>query len=324
MDKILTIVKPTGYNFIRHYFEGFPKGSQIAHNEDRAFELMPGFKIVLLEWANDLTANIINSPKFHKLQQPHNFTTIVRIHDHEVRKIYSNGRRIDHINWDRVDKIWFINPIIRSQFHELKGCQDKTFFIPNAVSSTLFPEHCSEEKKVGITSLSFRKRKRIDRIAPLAKLLPDWEFHIRVEVPPFSANSEFRNEFEKFRDLAQGLDNIVIHDRPTYQIIKNHYDTSDYINFWKDKAVALSLSDWEGFGYNIAEPMMMGKMPVVWSWPGAEFFWKPYTCSSIEQMAEKIRDYKPSYKYRRYVMDNYNPKDLTIKLIKKINKDYEW
>lgn len=316
--RILTVVKATGYNFIRHYLPYFPKGSEVVYNCNDALKKAHKFNVVLFEWANDLTANVVNSPQFSQLQKKHQFITVVRIHDHEVRKIYDYGRRIDRINWDRVDKIWFINPIIQNQFHELKGCQDKTFFIPNAVDLELFPEYCSEEKKVGLTSLSFRKRKRIDRIIPLAKLLPDWEFYVRVEIPPHCNSHEFSVEFEKFRIAGKGVDNIIIENRPTYQVIKSHYDTKDYINFWKDKAVTLSLSDWEGFGYNIAEPMSMGKMPVVWNWPGSDYFWSSYVCNSIEEMAEKVTNYKPSYKYRRYMINNFHPKLLTAKLLKQL------
>jgi len=241
--KILTVVKSTGYNFIRHYLPYFPPGSKVVHNEKQALHLIPQFNVILFEWANDLTANVINSPQFHELQCKHQFATVVRIHDHEVRKVYSTGRRIDRINWDRVDRIWFINPLIKDQFHELKGCQEKSFYLPNAVDPDLFPEHQADTKKVGLLSLHFRQRKRIDRIVSIAKLLPDWEFHIRVEIPPNYANSEYFNEFQAFRTLAKGVDNIYWEHRDVIRTVKQHYRVDDLIKWYRDKAVILSTSD---------------------------------------------------------------------------------
>lgn len=278
------------------------------------------FDIILFEWANDLTANIVNSPKFQEFKERHGFKVAVRIHDHEVRKVSPQGnRRIDFINWGNVDRIWFINPLIQQQFIDLKGYADKTFYLPNAVDPELFPEHRVDTKKVGLTSLYFRERKRIDRIVPIAKLLPDWEFHIRVEIPPAHSNPKFLDQFNKFRVLARGVDNIYWHHRDVVRTVKKHYEVGDYIDFWKDKSVTLSLSNWEGYGYNIGEPMAMGKMPVVWNWPGSEYFWKPYIVDSPEAAAERIAAYEPSYEYRRYVLDYFNPEILTKKLLEQIN-----
>lgn len=317
--KILTVVKSTGYNFIRHYLPYFPPGSKVVHNEKGAMTNCFNFDVILFEWANDLTANIINSTKFQEFQDRFKFKVVVRIHDHEVRKVYGYGRRIDFINWERVDKIWFINPLIRDQFHQLKGHQEKTFYLPNAVDPELFPEHRADTKIAGLTSLYFRERKRIDRVVPIAKLLPDWEFHIRVEIPPVHANSEFYNQYQKFRIAAKGVDNIFFDHRDVVRTVKQHYQVDDYIDWWKDKSVTLSLSNWEGYGYNIGEPMAMGKMPVVWNWPGSDQFWYPWIVDSPEAAAERIANYEPSGKYRRYILDYYHPESLTKKMLEQIN-----
>jgi glycosyltransferase involved in cell wall biosynthesis len=318
--KILTVVKKTGYNFIRHYLPYFPPGSKTAHNAKSAFRLIPKFDVILFEWANDLTASIINSELFRELQSKHQFKVVVRIHDHEVTKIYPFGRRIDHINWNRVDKIWFINPLIQKQFHELKGDGNNSFFISNAVDCNLFPESQADTKKVGLISLYFRKRKRIDRIVEVAKLLPDWEFHIRVHIPPAAANSEYWNEWQKFLKLAKGVDNIYWEHRDTPRTEKQQYEPDDLIEWYRDKAVIISTSEHEGFSYALGESAASGCMPVCWNWPGAETFWEPFVVSNAVDAAEMIANYKPSNKWRRYVLDYFNPEVLVKRVLEEIEK----
>lgn len=315
--KILTVVKPSGANFIRHYLPYFPDGSRTAYTAQDAINSIPNFDIVLFEWANDLTAQIINSEKFRELQSKHQFKPVVRIHDHEVTKVFANERRIDRIAWNRVDSVWFINPLIRQQFHELKGREIRSFFLPNAVDPALFPEYISHEKRVGVVSLYFRQRKRLDRVAQIARLLPDWLFHIRVEIPT-PDHAEYWCEYQKFKRLSAGLENIQIETRSVGLTERGRYEPADLVQWYRDKAVILSTSDHEGFHYAVAEGALSGCMPVVWNWPSSEAFWAPYLVESVEQAAERIASYRPSPEWRRYVLDNFCPEKLVRELLEKI------
>lgn len=311
--KILTIVKKTGDNFIRHYTPYFPAGSKVVHKPSDAFEAIPHFDIVIFEWANDLTAQIINSEKFGALRSSHNFKTVVRVHDHEVTKVFDGSRRIDWIHWGRVDKIWFINPGIQSLFIQLKGFQGKTFFLPNAVDSKHFPESQMKQKKVGFLSIHYRERKRIDRVISIARLLPDWLFYVRAHIP--RPNEQFHEEYVKIRDMAVGVPNVIFEHRDAIPMIMGGYDYADLKKWYADKAVILSTSDHEGFHYAIAEGALCGCMPVVWNWPTSEVFWNQYVVNNIELAAATIANYKPSNAYREYIEKRFSPQKLVAELL---------
>lgn len=312
--KILTIVKKTGYNFIRHYWGAFPLGSMVVHDAKQALELMPKFDVILFEWGNDLTAQIVNSEKFRHLQVKHKFKTAVRVHDHEVTKKFNGARRIDLINWGRVDRIWFINPAIQGLFIQLQGHRNKTFFLPNAVDPKFFTEHQSENKKAGLLSIYFRPRKRIDRVIEIAKHLPDWTFHVRSHIP--LGHERFYDQYFKCLQLnAEGLGNVFFEHRDATLMIHAGYDYKDLCDWYQDKAVILSTSDHEGFHYAIPEAMLSGCMPVVWNWNTSEVFWGKYVVNSAEIAANHIRRYKPSGQYREYVFNRFHPDMLFTKLL---------
>lgn len=316
--KILTVVKKTGYNFIRHYLPYFPKGSLVVYDAKPALNMIPLFDVVLFEWGNDLTANIINCDRFLRLQKENSFKTIVRVHDHEVTKSYGGIRRIDNIDWGRVDKVWFINPGIHSEFHRLKGDNIKSFFLSNAVDPKTFEEAPKSEKKVGLLSIWFRPRKRIDRVLEIAKLLPDWIFYIRSHVP--GRHERFYDEYIKIKAAADKLDNVVIEHRDANRVVRSHYDYHDLKKWYKDKSVILSTSDHEGFHYAVAEAALTGSMPVVFDWPTSDVFWYPYVVKSTQEAAERIKSFTPSSTYRTYITNNFNPEKLVLELEREISQ----
>ena len=314
--RILTVVKKTGYNFIRHYWSAFPPGSDVVHRADEALKLIPQFDIVLFEWANDLTAQIINSEKFRELQSNHEFKTVVRVHDHEVTKVYADARRIDFIQWGRVDRIWFINPAVQELFIQLKGNRNKTFFLPNAVDSIYFTEKQTTEKKAGILSIYYRPRKSLWRVVEMAKALPDWSFYIRAHIPqPYE---QFHEEYFKIKQLAEGVPNVIFEHRDVNNMIRGGYDYKDLPDWYADKAVILSTSIHEGFHYAVGEGMLSGCKPIVFNWPTAGEFWGKYVVNSIEHATNEIRNYRPSSSYRHYVWKRFDPVLLTKKLMQLI------
>lgn len=311
--RILTVVKKTGYNFIRHYWTAFPPGSDVVHRADKALQMIPKFDVVLFEWANDLTAKIINSEKFIDLQVKHEFKTVVRVHDHEVTKKYNENRRIDFIQWSRVDRIWFINTAVQELFIQLKGERNKTFFLPNAVDSKYFKENQATERKAGLLSIHYRPRKSIGRVVEMAKALPDWSFYIRAHIPRLY--EQFHEEYLKVKQLAEGVPNVIFEHRDVHNMIRGGYDYGDLPDWYADKAVILSTSIHEGFHYAVAEGMLSGCKPIVFNWPTADQFWGNYVVNSIEHATNEIRNYRPSGSYRGYVEKRFDPVLLTEKLI---------
>lgn len=271
--------------------------------------------LLLLEWANDLTANILRDKK-----PP--CKVVVRIHDHEVSVIQAdNRRRAEHVNWLHVDQVWFINRAIQKQFHEQINSRIQSFFVPNAVDPAPFTLAEKRHKRAGLLSLYFRPRKGILRAVYLAQCCRDWEFFIRVRIPG-EQNNEFRPVFEEAHALSVHVPNLHWENRHVVDVVVNNYPFQDVNDWFQDKAVVLSTSYHEGFHYSVGEGMLTGSQPIVWNWPTATDFWEPYVnrSNSINEAAARLNAWEPGreQEHRDYVVRNYSPRVLIPELLGKI------
>ena len=303
--KILFVAKPNSENFIVNY-ANHVGALLVTTSVNRIWEADESglYDYIIFEWANDLTARALT--KKFKTQ------VIVRVHDHEVRK-----GRIDNIDWNYVDRVWFINNAIKELFEKLKPGND-TFFLPNAVDHTPFYCKPTTDKSIGLLSIYARTRKRIDRALDLMRLLPDWHLTIRTEPdnPDINSNHDSRAYIQKLKDSAP--DNVTWEMRPA-SFISEGYPKEDVNKFFRDKAVVLSTSEHEGFHYALAEGALCGCLPVVFNW---EFgyprdFWKPYVHNSIIEMAEAIKKYQPedAVDATGFVKHRFSPETLVPVLI---------
>lgn len=313
---ILAICKDTGANFLRHYTDHLPECKVFLTRSVRdALGRIAREKpdVLLLEWANDLTAGILRDRKPAS-------KVIVRVHDHEVSVIQSDGRRrAERVNWRHVDKVWFINKSIQRIFHEAINPRVESFFLPNAVDPAPFSLSEKTQKRAGLLSLHFRPRKGILRAAFLAQACPDWHIHVRVHVPGIG-NSEFRPMYDEVMSIAGHLDNFHIEHRDFLDVEMARYPFRDVNEWFQDKAVVLSCSHHEGFHYAVAEGALTGAMPVVWNWPTSNDFWNPFVVDSINSAAMRLNDWEPGSDgvYRRYVVDHYSPSGLIPRLLENI------
>lgn len=321
--KTLIVVKKHSDNFIRHYYRYMPDTDVYggAHYQLNNIPVKPGvaakkskeYDVVIFEWGNDLTAQTLRHPEY-----PHGkVTTIVRVHDHEIKKRADGKRRIDFIPWNKVDAAWFINKQVKADFFALlPGVQ--SFFLPNCVDPQPFKQNKVSEKRIGLLTIYARKRKRLDRAILLMKDLPDWELTIRCA--DYSPETDGGPEHLKsLKELAAGMPNVKWEWRHD-DFTRSGYPHGDVADFWKDKAITLSTSAREGFGYNIAEGAMAGCMPVVWEWDyGRAFdFWEPFVVSNYNEAIKKVKSYHPSDEWRKYVMERFSPGVLVPALMKKI------
>jgi glycosyltransferase involved in cell wall biosynthesis len=302
--KILFVAKPNSENFIRNYSD-YCGELLVTREPDPVWDADRSGKydVIVFEWGNDLTAICVAKKLKTKV--------IVRIHDHEVRK-----NRIDAINWNNVDAVWFINREIQKQF--LARYKKPSFFLTNAIDTAPFRENITDNKTIGLLSIWARTRKRIDRAIKLMKLLPDWCLVIRTA----PENPELDNDKEYIHKLAYSAGANVHFEWRQPEFIHNGYGKEGVNKFFQDKDVVLSTSDHEGFHYTVGEGALCGSMPVVWDWDfgNASDFWKPFVHGSLEDMAKAISNYEPSGYYRNYVLQNFSPEVLYPALVEELNK----
>jgi len=275
---------------------------KIDNDVNNLKEAMNKAEFVWLEWANDLTASLVDTPCKAKV--------MVRIHDHEIYQ-----GRINFVNWNNVDAIWFINRDALQDFKKLIEVKCKMFFLPNAIEDE-FTENIVDDYKIGFQSIFARPRKRIDRAIDVMRELKgtDWTLTVRADPAGF---------WEYYKPIVNSTEGLNVEwdmrrvDMGTYQ-----EDKRDIDSFYADKSVVISPSEHEGFHYSIAEGMLCGCKPVVynWEWGRAKDFWGKYVCNSVEEMAESIVNYKPSNSYRKFILDKFSPEALVPKLEKKIKQ----
>lgn len=316
--KILAICKDTGYNFIRHYTKNMANTAVcLTRNPREAWQRIEAEKpdVVIFEWANDLTADVVQHRK-------PDAKVIVRIHDHEVSQVQADGRRrAERVNWSNVDAVWFINKAIQKQFHQQINSRIPSFFLPNAVDPDRFPLTEKRHKRAGLLSLHFRPRKGILRAVYLAQTCRDWDFYIRVRIPDKS-NTEFWPLFEEAHRLSVHVPNLHWENREVVDVVLNNYPFDDLNEWYADKSVILSTSYHEGFHYTVAEGALTGAMPIVWNWPTAQDFWGPYVnvSNSINEAAARLNMWQPGAGagYRDYVVNNYSPAVLVPVLLEQL------
>lgn len=324
MANIAIICKPTGFNFIRNYDRYMDADVfQPRHPKEIAklIQSLHEYDTIILEWANDTTKCVLKSPNY-----PDGAITIVRVHDHEIKlRPEGNSRRSDFVPWDKVDAAWFINRDVEQEFKAIysKAYPNlRTFFLPNAVDPAPFDFSPVDNNNIGLMSLYTRPRKRIDRAIELALLLPDYQFYISVD---WEGDPIVKAEYDRLQALCKGIYNVKWHKKQTWKITLDNYPHVDVNAFWKDMAYAISTSEREGFGYNVAEGALCGAFPLVYEWEYGRprDFWNPFVCSSVEEMAKAIRAYRTSITdyqrtAREYVLERFHPEVLVPKLMKEV------
>ena len=310
---MLFVSKTNSDNFARNYLDFMEFDEVISKDRDHCVERCREEKeFIWLEWANDLTAHITR----FKYDAP----VMVRIHDHEI---YMD--RIKLVNWDTVDIIWFINRKAQEDFNKKMSVSCKQFFLPNAINPEAFSASYGHEKHLGMLSIYFKERKRVERAINVLKRLyeHDNEWRLTIRADYATGGEENAQYYLKCLDIAGDLPFDV-----EYRMIDlDSYgsEKSDVNKFFADKSVVLSTSDHEGFHYAIAEGALCGCLPVVynWEWGYARDFWGDYVFDSTKQMANHIIEIHDNIEFlqnkaRRFVLDNYHPKVLRSQLMEQL------
>lgn len=260
---------------------------------------------LVVDWANELARDLSTLKK--------DFRLVVRVHDHEIFR-----GKVDVVDWEGVDRIWFINSQFQEAFLERFPEQaDKSFYLPNAVLPEQFSERSVTAKRIGFLARFLRGRKRFDRAVRLFRLLhtlePEWELVVRT-LP-----AENRKRLRRLRGMLRGLPVRFVTAADKADNIQGKEDIS---SFFGDMAVVLNTSDHEGFCYAVAEGALCGCLPVVWDWPsgGAERFWGPFVAHNAFQAVRAILSYQPSGGYRRYVEDHFSADVLVPQLLEEIGQ----
>ncbi|PZU81918.1 MAG: hypothetical protein DI528_20885 [Shinella sp.] len=244
--------------------------------------------VVWFEFCNELFLHAINQNIKSKGKR-----VIVRWHRFEiVESNFPQRMRFDCID----DLILVSHDMLRVLRQRVPGLDTKTrtHVIWNGVNIDKFkPLSTLDKKKIAWVAKPFLRKNQplfMQIMYELVKRDPSYTLHVAGGMEEFVTLPYLKRTAEKL-----GLTQNVI-----FYGWQNNMPA-----FLSDKGVILSTSIHESFGYNIAEAMSVGALPIVHDYPGAEEFWPDeIRFSSIEQAVNLIIEGK-THQWTHYVGEKF-------------------
>lgn len=246
--------------------------------------------VVFCEWG-------LGNAVWYSNNLPPDKRLLVRIHRQEV----SDRARalVSQINPESVERFIFVSGLVRDMAADLYGWpEEKMQIIPNFV---LEDEYKFQERSfegpirlgmVGIVPWLKRLDRALDVLITLRLAGHSAELHIkgpRPESLPYMWAPGRREELALYEaQIAR-----MRHDPDLERAVTFHPPGNDVAHFYRTIDHILSPSDFESFHYALADGVLSGCHPVVWSRPEADVIYDPgWLVESIDQAASSIIDFR--------------------------------
>jgi len=277
--------------YYKKYFEEKYEVKTIIYGQDatRAETAMEWADIVLFNWSDGFLDYWSNQPKMDGKRH------IAFLRSYEIWDTQYPWR----INWDNVDHLIFVNPLIRDCFLEnvedgVKGdFNTPTHVIPNAIDldEWKFIDRKRNKKISWVNDLSHKKG---------IQLLTQFAFHMpyNYSIFPAGGQGDIRRSFY--------FEHITIAMRLKAKIapVRRYRDIQQFLS---DKSYALSTSVVEGHPNALLEAMAVGIRPIIHNWPGAlGLFPGKYVFNTIDEAVAMLEGPYNSTEYRDFVEKNYS------------------
>jgi glycosyltransferase involved in cell wall biosynthesis/spore maturation protein CgeB len=243
-------------------------------------------------------------------QLPKIVPVVCRLHSYEAFGTYPKG-----INWNRVDRLVFVNETVRDLFCRRFHINHNAVTIPNGLDFSKYqiPDNKQYGKKVAyLGSISYKKGPQmlLQCCKAIHEIDPEYTFHIA-------------GDFHEMRSR------IYIEEMlPRLNSPVTFYGHVDDVPLWlRDKDFIISTSLFESFQYALIEGIACGLMPLVHSWPGSEqifpkraLFDTPQACATLTKEYE-ISDRKElAERFREQIKGRFNI-DNQVKKISTLLKE---
>ena len=239
--------------------------------------------LIWLEWADDLTAYIINKIKQYGLHPK----IIVRLHSYEVFVPHY----INIIDWQYVDTLIFVSEYIQKLFNEKYSINVNQTVIHNGVNLNKFKfkQHKANliNPKIAVVA-AVNGKKNLQLLPFLLETLPE-----QTTIDIAGAIQEER--YYRYIKHATNKINFVGH----IDNIIDFYHFHDYL---------ISTSVHEGLPYNIMEAMATGLKPFILYFPYADkLFPKELVFNTLKEFKNLFysTDYNSQF-YRDFIKEHYS------------------
>lgn len=250
----------------------------------------------IVEWAEVVWFEFCNELFLHAINQnikARGKRVIARWHRFEIVETNFPQR----MRFENIDDLILVSHdmlrVLRMRVPDLDA-KTRTHVIWNGVNIDRFaPLPSLDRKKIAWVAKALPRKNQpmfLQIMHELVKRDPSYTLHIAGEIETFVMLPYLRRTAEKL-GLGQ---NVYFHGWQR-----------DMPAFLADKGVILSTSIHESFGYNIAEAMSVGALPIVHDYPGAEEFWPDeIRFSSIAEAVDLILAGK-THQWTSYVGERF-------------------
>jgi glycosyltransferase involved in cell wall biosynthesis len=218
----------------------------------------------VVEWADVVWFEFFNELFLHAINQnikAKGKRVIARWHRFEI--VESNFPQ--RVRFENIDDLILVSHdmlrVLKNRVPNLDA-RTRSHVVWNGVNLAKFaPLQTLDRKKIAWVAKPFLRKNQpmfLQIMHELVKRDPSYTLHLAGEVEEFVTLPYLKRTSEKL-----GLSRNVFF----------HGWQQDMPAFLADKGVILSTSIHESFGYNIAEAMAVGALPIVHDYPGAEEFW---------------------------------------------------
>ena len=275
IDGIAREMMNRGFNILQDKWVNHTK-----HDEEKSRGLLSAADVVICEWALGNSVWYSNNVRDDQL-------LFIRFHRQEIDTNYPQD-----INWDSVDNIIFIAPLIqRDAVEKFSIPAGKSMLLANSVDTLLFARDKSEQsiKTLGLMGMVPRM-KRFDRALDILQRLNEkglgFQLRIKGKQPTdYHWMQDRPDEIKWYEKQMKRLE-----DDP-HLIGQVYFDGwgNDVPEWFSKVGFILSVSDIEGSHQAVAEGAASGTVPIIIEWPGAnEVYPQNWCVDTLDDAVEMI------------------------------------
>ncbi len=251
-----------------------------AHDEEKSRGLLSAADVVICEWALGNSVWYSNNVRDDQ-------SLFIRFHRQEIETDFPSD-----INWDSVDNIIFIAPLIqREAVDKFSIPKGKDMLLPNSVDTLSFVREKSDQsmRTLGLMGM-VPQMKRFDRALDILHQLnkQDLNFQLRIkgkQPTDYLWMKDRPEEMEWYETQMKRL------EEDPHLIGKVHFDGwgNDVPEWFSKVGFILSVSDFEGSHQAVAEGAATGAFPIIIEWPGAsEVYPQDWCVDTINDAVDMI------------------------------------
>lgn len=289
------------------------------HDDKASLEKLKDADIVFCEWG---LGNILFYANHVQLDQ----RLYVRIHLQELRVPY-----LLNVNWKKVDGLFFVAEWMRDDFSNnvwddilRKEMLERSHYVPNVVDPAKFIPNKSfpidgRKLRFGMLGAIMKRKGHLKAVQSYNRVLTKFphktgDFFIQGHRP-----RELKWMSQEDEDYEKAILNYIRENKITERI--HFLPHGAPLSFFNSIDITLSLSDFESFHYSIPDGMLMGCLPMIRNWRGAEKFYpSEYIFETDDQFEELYCSFFEAidpiilYRNRSYIIERFGPSKIIPRL----------